>query len=59
MPKHTMNVLEDNKSKFFKESKQQCAGVSQTTTVTVNIDQKEGCFERLINALSSCVNPKK
>lgn len=57
MPKNTLNDSEKdkkNKSKFFKESKQECMGISQTTTVTVNIDQKEDCFSRFMNALCSC-----
>jgi hypothetical protein len=58
MPKH-IDEIKNNRNKFFQETKQECKGISQTTTVTVNIDQKEGCFDRFMNALSSCLKPKK
>ena len=56
MPKHHPSTTHKNKdkSKFFQETKQECKGVTQTTTVTVNIDQKEDCLTSFINALCGC-----
>jgi hypothetical protein len=48
--------IEQNKSSFFKEIKQEHpkGSMVQTTTVTVNIDQKDDCFTGCIRALTDC-----
>ncbi len=46
-----------SQTKFFQEKKPECNGIVQTTTVTVNIDQKEDCFSRFVSAITSCIKP--
>jgi len=53
-PNHYRSEAVSDKNRFFHQTKSTAQGATQTTTVTVNIDQKEDCLTGCFGALARC-----